>query len=225
LNGSDPIWEQKYASGHRQRYPWDLVVSFIFRNAPKDGDRSSVAILEVGCGTAPNLWFAAREGFQVAGIDSSASAVAAARASFAEEGLKGDIRVADFTALPFEDATFDLAVDRSAITCVGRSAARRAIAEVRRVLKPGGKFLFNPYGDSHSSAAAGRPGPDGLTLDIDAGTLVGAGAICFYGRGDILDVFGEGWAIEAMERCEIVEERASPSLRYADWRVVAKKLD
>ena len=31
----DPVWEEKYASGHQEKYPWDIVVSFVFRNRPR----------------------------------------------------------------------------------------------------------------------------------------------------------------------------------------------
>ncbi len=36
----DPIWEEKYAAGHVQNYPWDMVVFFVFRNIPRDLVRS-----------------------------------------------------------------------------------------------------------------------------------------------------------------------------------------
>ena len=157
------IWERKNGAGHRQLYPWDMVVSFVFRHAPRDRARADVHILEVGCGTASNLWFAAREGFSVAGIDASAAAIAAARERFNADGLSGDLRVGSFTELPFPDASFDLVIDRGAITCVGLGAGRRAVTEAKRVLRSGGFFLLsNPYAVSHSSAAAGRRDPDGL---------------------------------------------------------------
>ena len=78
----DPVWEQKYSSGHAERYPWDAVVTFIFRNYPRNVARENVRILEVGFGTGPNLWFASREGFSVSGIEGSQSAVDYARSRF-----------------------------------------------------------------------------------------------------------------------------------------------
>ena len=45
-------------------YPFDNVVTFLFRNYPKD-KQSEINILEVGCGGGNNLRFAAREGFNV----------------------------------------------------------------------------------------------------------------------------------------------------------------
>ena len=31
----DQIWEKKYIKGHSQLYPWDIVVSFVYRNIPQ----------------------------------------------------------------------------------------------------------------------------------------------------------------------------------------------
>ncbi len=131
-------WETKYASGHAQRYPWDAVVSFVFRYA-KRGDR----ILEVGCGTGSNVWFCAREGWQVAGIDSSPSAIKYASNRLGTENLEADLRIGDLRALPWPDQFFDIVIDRAAIVCI--SDASTAISEVQRVLKLGGLFLFTPY--------------------------------------------------------------------------------
>ena len=105
VSAFNPIWEKEIYGQGRQlgRYPYDAVVSFVFRYAPRDRERSAVRILEIGCGAGNNLWFAAREGFSVTGIDGSATAIDYARKRFAEEGLSGDLRVGDFTALPFED--------------------------------------------------------------------------------------------------------------------------
>ena len=221
----DPVWEQKYAAGHAERYPWDSVVSFVHRNAPRGLPRGEVKIVEVGCGTASNLWFAAREGFQVWGVDGSASAIAAARKRFHDDDLAGTLEIADFTRLPHPDAQFHLAIDRAAITCVGLSAAARVASEVRRVLLPGGRFFFNPYSDRHSSAASGRSGGDGLRLDISAGTLVGAGQLCFYGREDVDRALGAGWEVLSRQHGVWLELATTPALSHAEWRIIALRLD
>lgn len=217
----DPVWEGKYSEGHGCTYPWDVIVSFVFRHAPKDRPRKDVRILEVGCGTGSNLWFAAREGFQAAGVDGSASAISKARHRFDTDGLEADLRVADFTSLPFEDASFDLAIDRGALVCVGLEAGRRAVGEIRRVLRPGGKFFFNPYSDRHSSAAAGEDGPDGLKVNIKEGTLVDVGQICFYGRRQVLDVL-QGWRILSLQHMEYAEMLEPCWMVHGEWRVVAE---
>lgn len=221
----DPIWETIYGEGRQlNRYPWDVVVSFIFSNYPRTKERKDVQILEIGCGAGSNLWFAAREGFQIAGIDGSTSAIDFAKKRFAAEGLKGDLHVGDFTALPFANHTFDLVIDRGALVCCGLSAGRQAVAEVNRVLLPGGRFFANPYSDTHTSNLSGERGPDGLVLNSTAGTLVNVGQLCFYGRRDVQDMFGSGWSILSQQHLELREEKPTGYLVHAEWRIVAEKI-
>lgn len=224
LHDADPVWERKYSSGHVQRYPWDSVVSFVFRNAPRDRPRSEVSILEVGCGTGSNLWFMAREGFRTSGIDASPSAIATAQERMREESMQTDLRVGSFTALPFPDQSFDLAVDRASLTCVGRSVARKAVAELHRTLKPGGIIFFNPYSAAHGSRLAGVLHEDGLVRNITAGTLQGVGHICFYTRQDVLDLFADGFAVESCLHMLLGDETTPAKDIHAEWRVVARKV-
>jgi len=221
----DPVWEERFSRGHFSRYPWDVVVSFVFSNYPRHKPRREVRIFEAGCGAGNNLWFAAREGFLVGGVDASPTAIANARKRFEEEGLSGDFRTGDFTRLPFESDTFDLALDRAAITCCGFSAARAAVAEVRRILVPGGRFFFNPYSDRHSSFVSGHYGPDGLKVDIGEGTLVGVGQIYFYSRREVDALFSEGWKLLSVQHLEIAEQLRPEYLVHAEWRVVAEKVE
>lgn len=220
----DPIWEEKYQRGEIQRYPWDIVVSFVFRHAPRDRPRQEVLILEVGCGTASNLWFAAREGFSVAGIDGSAAAIEVAKRRFQEDGLAGELVVGDFTEpLPFASDRFDLAIDRGALVCTSFAAGKRAVAEIRRTLKRGGLFFFNPYSQAHSSFTPSPAAANGFIRDVRAGALAGLGQACFYDEAMIRDALGNGWQIEMFEHAEF--KRTLPTSEVeADWRVIACKM-
>lgn len=221
----DPIWQGIYQQGrHLNRYPWDVVVSFVYRHAPKDRDRSEIRILEVGCGAGNNLWFASREGFDVTGVDASDAVIEVARRRFREEGLSGDFRVADFTSLPLESNNFDLVIDRAAITNCGFITGAQAINEVRRVLNPGGFFLFNPYAVGDSSQKTGRPGPDGVVLDISEEGLAGVGQICFYSEDDIRRAFADGWRLVSMQQMVMTDKLKDRDTLQSDWRVIAEKL-
>ena len=221
----DPVWEEIYHQGRQvNRYPFDQIVAFVNRHQPKDKPRSETRVLEVGCGAGNNLWFAAREGFQVAGIDGSQSAIDYARARFQSDGLSADLRVGDFVTLPWQDGSFDFVLDRAALTNCGLADVRRAIAEIRRVLRTGGKFFFNPYAQSHSSCASGHLGPDGLTLDITSGGLQGMGPICFHSRRDIDQVFEVGWRLHAITLVERTDVLRPGYNVMADWQVIAEKV-
>jgi SAM-dependent methyltransferase len=220
----DPVWEDDiYSKGmHLNRYPFDAVVSFVFGYHPRDRAREDVRIVELGCGAGNNLWFAAREGFDVAGIDSSTSAIAAARARFEEEGLRGDLQVGSFECLPWEEQSCDLAIDRHSLVCVSRSVQKEAIHEVRRVLRTGGLFLSCVYSDKHTSAQSGTRLPDGRTADIKSGTLTGVGGITFSSRQDIEELFNDGWEVVSLEHVD-VQDCASAE-NHAEWRVLVKKI-
>lgn len=226
----DPEWESRYRGGLLQRYPWDHVVSFVFRHAPRDRPPSDVAILEIGCGSASNLWFAAREGFNVAGIDGSPTAISWARRRFAEDGLAGELVVGDFTRpLPFAAATFDLAIDRGAIVCVTYSAGRHALREIWRTLRPGGLFLFNPYSQEHTSYLCGAPDAEGFVREVMAGALVGTGPLCFYDEAMVRRAVADDWELVSLSH---VTRRtstgdASPLANgaevHAEWTAILRK--
>lgn len=219
----DPKWEEAYAGGHKVNYPWDVVVTFVFRNAGAYGERRDVSILEVGCGTGANLWFAAREGFNVAGCDASESAVAATKERLERDGLSGDVQVADFTKLPFDSDRFELAIDRCSIACCSFADGKSAVAEVFRCLKPGGRFLFNGYTTQHTSAGAGSNGPDGLRFDIDRGTLKGLGQGCFYSDSQLDRALDDQWLIISRRTLSEVDKSVSPPETASEFRLVLEK--
>lgn len=219
----DPVWEEKYSRGHAERYPWDLVVSFIYRYTPTDRPRSKVKICEVGFGTGNNLWFAAREGFDVSGIEGSETAVRYAKERFVSEGLRGNLCVGDFQKLPFDDNCFDIVIDRGSLVCVGWEAQLKSIEEIYRTLKPGGKFLYNPYADNHSSMSSGITNADGLTTNITSGTLVGVGGLRFTSKAEIIELFASNWMLHKCERCERIDELEAIPTIHSEWVVIAEK--
>jgi SAM-dependent methyltransferase len=220
--GFDRRWdEQIYGLGAQlNRWPYDAVVSFLFRHAPRDRARRVVRVFELGCGAGNNLWAAAREGFAVSGIDASRIAIEAAARRLSEEGLSGDLRVAEFEALPFADANFDLGIDRLALTCAPRSVALDAEGELRRVLAPGAKLYTNLFSRAHSSAAADALEPDGCLSDPRSGSLAGMPHMRFYGPAELDELWGNGgWRELAREHVEI---RTHAGVQ-AEWRLVLER--
>lgn len=93
-------------------------------------------VLDIGCGEGRFVRTMTRMGFDVVGIDPTEPLIAAAR----DRDPHGEYHVAAAEALPFPDAAFDLCVSYLSLCDVEHLDA--AIAEVDRVLKPGGTFLF-----------------------------------------------------------------------------------
>lgn len=99
---------------------------------------SPVRILDAGCGTGGMM--ARLQPFgQVVGVDLARFAVTVCRE---RRGLDATA-VASIVALPFPDATFDLAVSLDVISDAGTGNDARALAELARVLRPGGRLCLN----------------------------------------------------------------------------------
>ena len=93
-------------------------------------------VLDVGTSTGTNLRMLRDGGFtNVTGLDLSDEAIRFCR----EKGL-GTVRKGDVCDTPFEDASFDLILATDIIEHVEDDA--RALAEIRRVLRPGGHALL-----------------------------------------------------------------------------------
>jgi len=99
------------------------------------------AVLDVGSGVGgPARWLAASRGCQVIGVDLSEPFVEAAQYLTGRTGLKDQVsfRAGSALALPFEDGTFDVALlQHVAMNIADRPGLYR---ELRRVLRPGGRF-------------------------------------------------------------------------------------
>ena len=216
----DPVWEQSYSRGHGGRWPWDAVVTFVFRNRPRDRVGQ---LLELGCGVGPNVRFAAREGLAVAGIDGSAAAIDRLHEALRTEGLEADLRVGVFPELPWPDHRFDLVIDRASLTCVGRSVTAATLEEVWRVLRPGGRLFMNVYAADHRSAASGHEDEDGVRHGIDAGALVGFGGICFWSEAQLRAVLAaRPWRLLQLDHVQSTSALLEGD-KHAEWRAVVER--
>ena len=117
-------------------------------------------VLDVGCGTGEIAMRAkARTGpaGYVAGIDPAPEMIDAARQKAARAGVEIDYRVAAVEALPFADATFNVVVSSLMMHHLPADLKPRALAEIYRVLKPGGRLVVVDF--QRPSSRLGRLAP------------------------------------------------------------------
>ena len=101
--------------------------------------RASGHVLEIAVGTGRDLPFYP-PGVRVTGIDLSPAMLAIARQRAADVGIDVELREGDAEALDFPDATFDTVLCALSLCTIPHPAT--AIAEMARVLQPGGKLLL-----------------------------------------------------------------------------------
>jgi SAM-dependent methyltransferase len=101
-------------------------------------------VLEIGCGVGVDTTRFARAGAYVTAIDLTDAAVSLARGLLALEHLDGTVIVADAESLPFADESFDLVYSWGVLHHTPDIGL--ALAEARRVLRPGGEARVMLYG-------------------------------------------------------------------------------
>jgi SAM-dependent methyltransferase len=117
------------------------------------GDR----LLDVACGAGLSLELAALRGATCAGIDASQRLVAVAR----DRSPAADIQVGDMHAMPWADGSFDVVTSFRGIW--GTTPA--ALAEVLRVLTPGGRLGLTVWGHIKASEGAWSLAPFTLATE------------------------------------------------------------
>ena len=100
-------------------------------------------VLDVACGTGVVAITATRMGARVTGLDLTPTLLERARENSAIAGVQVEWREGDAESLPFADGTFDVVVSQ-----YGHMFAPRpdvVVAEMLRVLKPGGTIAFSTW--------------------------------------------------------------------------------
>lgn len=180
-------FEQQYKTyglASQRRYPNESLLAFLaaYYFSLTQSERQKIQILELGCGSGANLWMLAREGFSVWGIDSSATGLSFCQTILNQWNVQANLTLGNMTVLPYASASFDAIVDVVSMQHLTWLQHEQALAEVFRVLKPGGRFFSFHLGAGSSAFTASQAYKlDDVTLDnIPAGyPLAGNGPTAF----------------------------------------------
>ncbi len=105
------------------------------------------SVLDVGCGTGEVTLLAksrAKAG-SVYGIDPAPEMIAVARKKAARKRLEIDFRVGVIEALPFSDSSMDVVTSSLMMHHLPENLKVRGLAEIYRILKPGGRLLIADF--------------------------------------------------------------------------------
>jgi SAM-dependent methyltransferase len=163
------------------------------------GDR----LLDVACGSGLAIELAGLRGASCAGIDASARLVEVAR----DRNPECDIRVGDMHALPWHPASFDVVTSFRGIW----GTTPDALAEIHRVLRPGGRAGVTVWGHLKVSPGAWALAP----FQLAAAEKVGNQAVMVsLGRPGAGEQLLESYGFVDIERVEVpfAWEFADPQL-------------
>ncbi|MEP6922743.1 MAG: class I SAM-dependent methyltransferase, partial [bacterium] len=122
---------------HRYGKEWHIPIAADFAGA------GGLKVLEIGCGLGTDGSRFAQAGADYTGVDLTEAAVDLARKRFQIFGLPGHFRTADAENLDFVDNSFDLVYSHGVLHHTPDTA--RAVREVHRVLRPGGRAIVMLY--------------------------------------------------------------------------------
>ncbi|MBT2476837.1 class I SAM-dependent methyltransferase [Streptomyces sp. ISL-94] len=155
-------------------------------------------VLELGAGHGRDALFLAREGFTVRATDFSATGLEQLNDAAHAQGV--DQRITSVVhdvrdPLPMPDASVD-AVFAHMLLCMALSTKEihALVGEVRRVLRPGGVFVYTVRHTADEHYAAGTAHGDGIFEH-------GGFAVHFFSR-DLVDALAEGWSLDEVHAFE-----------------------
>jgi ubiquinone/menaquinone biosynthesis C-methylase UbiE len=183
---------RRYWDSHSRSY--DKQIGFFDRHLFGDSrawvcSKATGDTLEVAIGTGLNLPFYGEQ-VQLTGIDFSPAMLGIARRRATQLGRAANLREADACALPFPDARFETVVCTFSLCAIPDDW--RALAEMGRVLRPGGLLLLA----DHVAGSAWAVRMIQRVLETVTVPLQGE----HFLRRPLLQVQAQGFQIEQRER-------------------------
>lgn len=155
-------------------------------------------VLELGAGHGRDALYFAREGFTVQATDFSPVGLEQLRGSARDQGIAGQVTTVVHDVrepLPLPDDSVD-AVFAHMLLCMALSTKEihAAVGEIRRVVRPGGVFVYTVRhtGDAHYGAG---------TAHGDDIHEHGGFAVHFFPR-DLVEALADGWSLDEIHAFE-----------------------
>ncbi len=180
-------------------------------------------ILDVGCGGGRHVVYLLRLGLSVTAGDQAELALAETGHWLARERMQANLVQLDMMALPFRSETYDAVLSVNVLQHAQPGQAYAAVAEVWRVLRPGGLFLAVLAGPGDCHCLLQRPTslPEGALGPVPA--LDTCPSLC-AGEKDLHGLFS-AFRILGTQRHNLTLPAGTgpPDWRAVNWRVWAER--
>ncbi len=164
------------------------------------------SVLDVGTRSGDWALLAAEAGGRVTGIDFSPRLLALAQSKFEERYPEAQFELADVAKMPFADDSFDVVID--VVALMFGDDQKAAVAEMARVLKPGGRIVWTGWCGGDAIAEVAK-----IQMETTAEVLgYKAFPYSYWGvEDDMRELFGAAGFDIKMEKHPMVNE--APSAR------------
>ena len=199
-----------------EQFRWKHLNEHVVAFAALLKDQDSRRILDLGCGAGRHTVFLAREGFETCGFDIAETGLAQTREWLEREGLSADLKRGDIERIPWPDNSFDAVMSIYVIYHKPLAGMERAVAEIFRVLRPGGLALISLQSRRGYRYGAGK--------EIEPNSFIpGVGA-----DGEIVHHYSDLSEIQRLFARFLVrkvelEEYMEAENRHSHWQVLLEK--
>lgn len=182
-----------------QRLVWDVqyqMKGIMWRGIPgKELEVSEDSrILDLGCGNGKVLSSLIGKAVSITGIDFSRKAIELCRRLMEKEDV--NLAVADARSLPFRGESFDVVIAHHLLEHLPLNGRRKAVSEIRRILKPNGVVIVSVLSIADMRFGAGR--------EIEENTFVKGTSIAthYFTTAELKEIFSGFQELNVREEIE-----------------------
>lgn len=211
------FWEEHHAR-RRMVYPAEEVLRFLAYAFPEEAARKEARALDLGAGSGRHAALMSRWGFRAYALDYAEQAARNIRTFLRLEGLAGQVACGALQPLPFRGESFDVVLPWECIFYGDRPFVAGVLAEIRRVLKPGGRCFTNLRSPADKHVDESELLSPGVYLN--RGEWDGL-VFAVFDEAEARALFAEGWELEWFDPYLI--SRRNGASRDAGWNILARK--
>ena len=201
-------------------WPFSELISYIIQFSKLK--KTEFHILELGCGSGPNIPFFLSLNAEYFGIDGSTIIINKLKKQYPK--LKHNLFSGDFThEIPFKKK-FDLIVDRSSLTHNSTNNIKNCLQLIHKKLKTNGKFIgIDWFSTNHFEYKNGNKTDDPFSKkNYKTGQFKKIGNVHFSTKKHLLNLF-KNFKIEILDEKTIKRKIPNQKENLASWNFVARK--
>ena len=205
-------WDQQWADPAK-RAAWEQAEDRVLAVAHRPRDHGAKYALDLGCGVGRHALALAEMGYGVEALDGAPTGLERVREAARARDLNLNTHQGEFTDLPYPDGQFDYVLSWNVIYHGDEEIVKTAIAEIHRVLRPGGIYQGTMLSKRNANYGVGQEvAPDTW---VNGGVLDKAHPHYYCDAKTLLDLFG------AFEALTVDDYEQRPGAFH--WHIVAEK--